>query len=116
MLRGVSQAEGRAGFHACKTGLRLFVADPGDDVPCLGFVVISFLVWHLDLPVACHTEGWMLLGCSGVLGVAWDGPVGRAVACVGERFCSWGFAELSAWPCPGAVLGHRGENWGTEEG
>lgn len=77
MLRGVSQAEGRAGFHACKTGLRLFVADPGDGVPCLGFVVISFLVWHLDLPVACHTEGCVGLDAAGVQwgargGVGWS--------------------------------------------
>lgn len=36
----------------------------------------------------------------------WEGC--SAAACVGERFCSWGFAGLSAWPCPGAVLGHGG--------
>lgn len=78
MPRGVSRAEGRAGLHACKTGLRLFVADPGDGVPCLGFVVIAFLVWHLDLPVACHTGGYAGLDAAGVLGVEWDGPARRA--------------------------------------
>lgn len=52
-------------------------------------------------------------------GVQW-GAGGRtvrpgAVACVGERLCP-GFAGLSVWPCPGAVLGHGWINLGMEEG